>query len=344
MEKRYQVFVSSTFEDLREERSAIISALLRLDCIPAGMELFPASDEDSWTLIKNVIDDCDYYLVIVAGRYGSLSPSGKSYTEAEYEYAISIGKPTVALLHSNPQSLAFDKSEASEDLRARLEVFRDQLKKKNVRHWKDRGDLITEVMTALLHLKKTRPAAGWVKGSGLPSIEYQEEILRLRRKVDSLEEQLKAEEAIAPPDNEQFAQDSDETRMTATIDWVTADGLEKRRDLTVELQWKEIFSAVLPFIYGGGTINDIAKGVVGLVREKAIKKQMVPHDWVEKGTALTAPSGAKVVNQMLALGLISGIPHPRHPTQTVWQATAYGRRTGARLIAERRDLRSGTSA
>ena len=82
MDRRYQVFVSSTFDDLREERAAVISALLQIDCFPAGMELFPAADDDSLTLIKSVVDDSDYYLVILAGRYGSLhAKEGKSFTE-----------------------------------------------------------------------------------------------------------------------------------------------------------------------------------------------------------------------------------------------------------------------
>lgn len=88
MDKRYQVFVSSTFRDLQEERQEIIQALLELDCIPSGMELFPAANEDQWTLIKKVIDDCDYYIVIIGGRYGSIGAAGLSYTEMEYRYAL----------------------------------------------------------------------------------------------------------------------------------------------------------------------------------------------------------------------------------------------------------------
>jgi hypothetical protein len=61
MEKRYQVFVSSTYEDLKVERQEVMHALLEQECIPSGMELFPAASEDQWTLIKEVIDDCDYY-------------------------------------------------------------------------------------------------------------------------------------------------------------------------------------------------------------------------------------------------------------------------------------------
>ena len=62
MDKRYQVFVSSTYEDLQAERREVMQALLALDCIPTGMELFPAADEESWTLIKRFIAGCDYYL------------------------------------------------------------------------------------------------------------------------------------------------------------------------------------------------------------------------------------------------------------------------------------------
>jgi hypothetical protein len=102
MEKRFQVFVSSTYEDLRAERRHVMQALLELDCIPAGMELFPATDDDQWTLIKRVIDDCDNYLVIIAGRYGSSGPDGMGYTEKEYDYAISTKKPVIAFLHESP--------------------------------------------------------------------------------------------------------------------------------------------------------------------------------------------------------------------------------------------------
>jgi Domain of unknown function (DUF4062) len=77
MDKRYQVFVSSTFTDLKDERSQILQTLMMMDCIPAGMELFPA-DEEQFEFIKKVIDDCDYYLLIIGGRYGSTTKEGIS--------------------------------------------------------------------------------------------------------------------------------------------------------------------------------------------------------------------------------------------------------------------------
>src|SRR5512142_1703025 len=114
MEIKHQVFVSSTYRDLVDERKSVIHALLELDCIPAGMELFPAADEDAWTLIKEVIDGCDYYVLILAGKYGSTNPDGIGYTEMEFDYAVSIGKPVIAFLHENPESLSAANSEKTE--------------------------------------------------------------------------------------------------------------------------------------------------------------------------------------------------------------------------------------
>ena len=88
MEKRYQVFVSSTYADLQEERRNVIQTLMEMDCIPSGMEIFPAADEVQWEFIKKVIYDCDYYVLIIGGRYGSITPEGISYTEKEYDLSV----------------------------------------------------------------------------------------------------------------------------------------------------------------------------------------------------------------------------------------------------------------
>jgi len=44
MNKKYQVFVSSTYKDLKEERMAVTHLLLKMGFIPVGMEQFPASN------------------------------------------------------------------------------------------------------------------------------------------------------------------------------------------------------------------------------------------------------------------------------------------------------------
>src|SRR5215471_17228648 len=104
-ERRYQVFVSSTSQDLADERQIVINALLEASYIPVGMELFNAATENAWPVIERLINNCDYYVVIVAGRYGSERPDGRSFTQSEYEYARKIGKPRLAFLHRRPYDL-----------------------------------------------------------------------------------------------------------------------------------------------------------------------------------------------------------------------------------------------
>lgn len=90
MEKKYQVFISSTYTDLKEERQNITNILLMADCIPAGMEAFVAADDKQFNIIKRVIDLCDYYILVIGSRYGSINEkAGKSYTEMEFDYALS---------------------------------------------------------------------------------------------------------------------------------------------------------------------------------------------------------------------------------------------------------------
>jgi hypothetical protein len=99
------VLLSSTYADLFEERQNVIRTLMEMDCIPEGMVLFPAMDEEQWNFIKRVIDDCDYYILMIGGRYASTTADGVSYTEKEYDYAIEIGLKVLAFIHDDPNAI-----------------------------------------------------------------------------------------------------------------------------------------------------------------------------------------------------------------------------------------------
>lgn len=108
MIKRYQIFISSTFEDLKQEREIVQRAILSEYNIPVGMEFFGAVDNDQWEVIKDTIDTSDYYVLIIARSYGTIIPDGLdkgiSYTEKEYRYAVQLGIPVLAfILDKNAQ-------------------------------------------------------------------------------------------------------------------------------------------------------------------------------------------------------------------------------------------------
>lgn len=184
MEKRHQVFISSTFSDLKNERAEIIQALLELDCIPAGMELFPATNNDAWDLIKGVIDDSDYYCLVLAGRYGSTDPDGKSFTEKEYDYALSQKKPIMAYMHADIGSLSSSNSEKTEQGRKKLEDFRQKVELTHHRKvWSSAAELGGLVSRGLVNMRKSHPAEGWVRGRFAATETMQIELANLRAQV-----------------------------------------------------------------------------------------------------------------------------------------------------------------
>lgn len=160
MDKIYRVFISSTYNDLIEERKEISQALLEMDCFPTGMELFQASDKTQWELIKKVIDSCDYYIVIIAGRYGSIhEKTNKSYTQMEYEYAIESKIPTLGFIYKDIDALPLKKI----DNLARVKEFINLVQRKEVRFWSTPHELAGMVSRAMHRIMIDQPREGWTR-------------------------------------------------------------------------------------------------------------------------------------------------------------------------------------
>lgn len=165
MNKKYQVFVSSTYKDLKEERLAVTQLLLKMGFIPVGMEQFPASNMSQMEYIKMMLDSCDYYLLILAGKYGTVDTDGIGFTEKEYEYAIANGIPVMSILIKDIGKLESAKCEETDEKRALLKKFRDKVSTgKMVDFYTDIGSLTTAVATAVHSCVQLFPAKGWIRG------------------------------------------------------------------------------------------------------------------------------------------------------------------------------------
>ncbi|HEX3155228.1 MAG TPA: DUF4062 domain-containing protein [Candidatus Angelobacter sp.] len=195
--KRLQVFVSSTFSDLREERQAAVEAILAAGHIPAGMELFAAGDESQMEVIKQWIDESDVYLLIFGGRYGSIDPkSGKSYTELEYQYALDQGKPLFACVIKEAALEARVKKHGMgmiDKHRKEWDTFRELVQSKIVEFWEDSKDIKIAIVNKLGQLSRREDLVGWVRAhqeANLPALSN--EIARLSKENADLRTQLGA--------------------------------------------------------------------------------------------------------------------------------------------------------
>lgn len=164
MDKRYQIFISSTYKDLVEERRATSEAIIRLGCFPAGMELFPASSKSQFEYIKQVIDNSDYYILILAGKYGSMYDKSISYTEMEFNYAKKQGIPILAFVKRDINNLPKSKIESSVIKKDLLVKFRTSiLNDKLVEMWDSPEELKYAVSNSLFKEFSDNPRRGWIR-------------------------------------------------------------------------------------------------------------------------------------------------------------------------------------
>lgn len=162
MDKRYQIFISSTYNDLIVERQKVIQAILKLYHFPIGMEMFHADNEEQWCQIKNTIDMSDYYVLIV-GRYcGTLiEKEGISYTEKEYDYAISKGIPVLSFIISDKANKESYGVETNKQQKA-LKKFIKKIKELPCEFWNTPDELAFQVATTLSVKFRENNRSGWM--------------------------------------------------------------------------------------------------------------------------------------------------------------------------------------
>lgn len=319
MDKKYQVFVSSTYEDLQEERKSVMEALLQMNCFPVGMEYFNASDESQWEVIKQLIDECDYYVLIVAGRYGSVEEStGKSYTQKEFEYAVSRGIPVISFLHKEPDSLPKSKTEQNKDSEAKLNSFKEDVQKRLCKFWTSADNLASQVILSLTSLIKSKPRVGWVKADQL-NAESSKEILKLREQIDTLKATISELENKDPEGIENLQQGEDVIKV------VYKGNISGKTE--VKLTWNRIIAALAPHMINECTENKLIialHDLVKLVRNDAPSVHNLSDD-----------SFQTIKVQLIALGIIkpSTKKHSATDVNTYWTLTPYGNKVMMRLKA-----------
>lgn len=292
--KKYQVFVSSTFRDLLEERQDAIRNILDLKHIPAGMELFPATDKDQLEYIKKVIDECDYYLLIMGGRYGSMDEQGISYTEREYDYAVETGKFVIAFAHKNPSSIPYEKSEVDPLARESMDRFRVKVMSgRLVREWSSRQELEALVLKSLVHAFNDVPQVGWIRGDSAASNDLLEQNNHLLLENSSLKSKLSKMTEERPLSFEDLADLDDEftvryqytNRRTSTVTYP---------NISVNLTWRQIFIGVGAQLDKAKTDISIKEGVAEAISEAGSHKLTFINDL----------DRVKIKVQLVALGLI----------------------------------------
>lgn len=320
MEKKYQVFVSSTYEDLQEERKKVMEALLQMNCFPVGMEYFNASDFSQWEVIKSLIRECDYYVLIVAGRYGSIEEeSGKSYTQKEFEYAIEQGIPVVSFVHKNSRSLPGTKIESNPLIEGKLDEFKSEVKKRLCKLWENSDELPAQIVLSLNSLIKTNPRMGWVKANEVSSAEANEKLLKLNEENIQLKKQIEFLGSKTPDGTDIYKRGEDmfEIHVTSSVNsfW---DENSSDSPYSENYSWNQIFLSVCTILLQPVTEHKI---------KETIEEKLLKYKCIDKDDFQT------ILIQLMALKLIQTDILKSDAVYPYWILTSYGREEMVRLKA-----------
>lgn len=329
MDKKYQVFVSSTYENLQEERKAVMEALLQMNCFPVGMEYFNAADDSQWDVITSLIDECDYYVLIVAGRYGSIDgASGISYTQKEYEYAVKKNVPTISFVHKDISQLPSGQVEHNPEQVKKLEEFKKKLSQKLWQTWDNKDSLASAVVLSLNKLIKSKPRTGWVRNASL-SAEANKQILALKEENEALKARLKQVEDEDPKGVEVFQQGEDLVRITVSYHY------GNRHYVKIDLSWNRIISILAPILVDEASEDKMKSVFIDSVREDILK---INKDYIPNFHRIEEESFQQIKVQLIALRIIELSDRKKtiKDTETYWHLTSYGFRVMMNLKALKR--------
>lgn len=284
------------------------------------MELFPAGSDEKWRLIQRVINECDYYVLVVGGKYGSIDPNTDlSYTEMEYDYADSIGKPVMAFLHGESGKLTGDQLELSEERRDKLDVFRDKVESARVvKYWTTAAELPGHVALALMEAREHYPAEGWVRASQALTPETRTELAELRARVAELTQIADARESTRKEMPADLAQGDDLYLAEVQVAGYKKSQLDDSGDLlvrgqsgyqwtvSVPLPWDEILQAVGPSLLHEVSEPEFGKSIQIWLAQRWSEGDQVPNDFGRSFRPLVLGTTVveDIIVQFLALGLV----------------------------------------
>lgn len=316
MSKKYQIFISSTYQDLKDEREQVIKAVLEMGHIPVGMEMFSAADDEQWKIIARQIDEIDYYAVIVAHRYGSVSPDGQGFTEKEYDYAIAKGVPVLGFVIDD--SAPWPKSKLEEDgkKQKRLAGFKKKIKSRLIHFWKNKEDLHGKFSISLMKAITANPRTGWARANEIAGPEVTRELTRLSSENAELRQQIESfRKAIEGHENEVRSVIRILSNNTRDISVRKTHKWEEAKSYQCSLA--DIFHHCAPNLINENTSLGVAQNIaLGLYGTGYFANWPVPRNHV-----------AEMIADLAALDLVepSKKKHSLTDTDSYWTLTKLGK-------------------
>jgi hypothetical protein len=209
-----------------------------------------------------------------------------SFTEKEYDYAVSRNKPVLAFLHKDIAKIAGGLLEPSDEGKQRLDRFRNKAKKsKLVNFYENADDLKAQVLHSLGYIFSVRPMRGWAPADRTPRAEL-ERINDLQQRIISLEAE---NQRLRERENDislRLASGSSTVKWNLNIaDMRFGNDSPIQNEFTLEATWDQWLVTLFP---GGSsyiTISEVLNSIYEFILSK-IPEGFVSSHWLERAKAI----------------------------------------------------------
>lgn len=184
LDKRYQVFISTSGAEMQPERIILSQTLVGMGFFSWGLEQRTPLNT---AFARRQIDDCDYVVILLGSQYGEQSVSGVGYMHLEYIYAVTKQKPIIVFMHEDPASRDPSLHDTKPELQEKFKEFRQLLQQEadQVFCYRTLRDLEMAVRLNMPQMLERYPVSGWVRPQNTQALH--DEIDQLKAKVAQLE-------------------------------------------------------------------------------------------------------------------------------------------------------------
>ncbi|WP_290537806.1 MULTISPECIES: DUF4062 domain-containing protein [Alcanivorax] len=339
--KRYQVFISATFPDMQGARQALMLPMIEHGMIPTGLDSSAADGNTLLPVIQKLIETSDYFVLIVGGRYGTLSPMGLSELHREYIFAATKRKPIVAFIHDNPAMLRTDQQESTRDGQVRRDDFVRLLEEKVACfRWTTENGLAELAHKVIPNLMREHRADGWVRADQAGLGGGGAEVEALKARIEMLEKEREDSLSQARPPLKTLSRGGDLVALDYSCN-VYEGGDCKLAMVTTRISWDQAFSCVAPLMINPASEPVMQKTLEDFIGRKALAdvQQDFPRAHAVRNVVLAAHSFNQIKIHLRALGLITKSPEKDNRGLPLWQLTSHGDNTMSQVMAVKRSIK-----
>lgn len=266
LDKRYQVFISTSGSDMQPERVVLAQTLVGMGFFSWGLE---NRTPISTTFARRQIDDCDYVVILLGSMYGEQSVSGVGYMQLEYIYAATKQKPIIVFMHENPETRDLSLQDAKPELKEKFKEFRQQLQQEvdQIFTYRTLRDLELAVRLNMSQILERYPVVGWVRPQNTQTL--QDEIDRLKSKNIQLETEVGTKSAdpfLSLPKVSMHDDFTFEYRMHAY-----QDGNLKELNVKRTMTWLQLLSVLGPVFKEAASEDYFSKRMNEFLNETGLK-------------------------------------------------------------------------